>query len=283
MGQEEIDDEVLVLASMYDDELQEREHGQRYEMHIPADDAPTDTPAMTLSWTYPEGYPEQTFPSYVLRAPWLSGDALGPIHKTLVQIWEEGGRAVVLFAWIEWLRNNAYTFSGAKQRAAERQQQQRASPSNSRNHESQQQQEDSGILEDHGIQLLSSEPFTEKKSKFIAHAARIQSAEQADAAVSLIKKDRRLSTATHNISAYRVRRTDASGEERMVEVRDDDGETGAGDKLLFLLQRAHADGVLVVVTRWYGGVLLGPRRFRIITHIAKELLQHHNMISSSHK
>jgi len=35
------------------------------------------------------------------------------------------------------------------------------------------------------------------------------------------------------------------------EERDDDGETGAADKLLFLLSRMHLENVLVVVTRWY--------------------------------
>jgi putative IMPACT (imprinted ancient) family translation regulator len=30
--------------------------------------------------------------------------------------------------------------------------------------------------------------------------------------------------------------------------------------------------VLVVVTRWYGGVLLGPDRFRIINNVGKDAL-----------
>jgi len=62
-------------------------------------------------------------------------------------------------------------------------------------------------------------------------------------------------------------------QKNIAENRDDDGETGASDQLLFLLQRAQVLNTLVVVTRWYGGVKLGPDRFRIITNVAKELLQ----------
>lgn len=60
---------------------------------------------------------------------------------------------------------------------------------------------------------------------------------------------------------------------QLVENRDDDGETGAGDTMLYLLQRANVMNVCVVVTRWFGGVKLGPDRFRIISDVAKWLLQ----------
>jgi putative IMPACT (imprinted ancient) family translation regulator len=53
--------------------------------------------------------------------------------------------------------------------------------------------------------------------------------------------------------------------------RDDDGETGAGDKLLYLLERMEVTNTLVVVTRWYGGIQLGPDRFKHITGVAKQV------------
>ena len=33
------------------------------------------------------------------------------------------------------------------------------------------------------------------------------------------------------------------------------------------------EGVLVVVTRWFGGVLLGPSRFKCINNSARSLLE----------
>ena len=41
---------------------------------------------------------------------------------------------------------------------------------------------------------------------------------------------------------------------------DDDGETHAGGRMLHLLEILDATNVIVIVTRWYGGILLGPDR-----------------------
>ena len=54
---------------------------------------------------------------------------------------------------------------------------------------------------------------------------------------------------------------------------DDDGETAAGGRLLRLLVLADARNVVVVVSRWYGGVHLGPARFHVINTAAKVALE----------
>lgn len=43
---------------------------------------------------------------------------------------------------------------------------------------------------------------------------------------------------------------------------EDDGEHGAGEPLLHMMRALGAIDVLVVVTRWFGGILLGPDRFK---------------------
>uniref|UniRef100_A0A7S0V3I6 Impact N-terminal domain-containing protein n=1 Tax=Polytomella parva TaxID=51329 RepID=A0A7S0V3I6_9CHLO len=53
---------------------------------------------------------------------------------------------------------------------------------------------------------------------------------------------------------------------------DDDGETHAGARLLHLLQVLNVTNVAVVVSRWFGGTLLGPSRFAIINDTARRLL-----------
>ncbi|CDF89355.1 ZYBA0S04-02300g1_1 [Zygosaccharomyces bailii CLIB 213] len=53
----------------------------------------------------------------------------------------------------------------------------------------------------------------------------------------------------------------------------DCGESGAGQRLLTLLQRADIVNVLIIVTRWYGGVPLGSARFRHISSTAAESLK----------
>ena len=53
---------------------------------------------------------------------------------------------------------------------------------------------------------------------------------------------------------------------------DDDGGAAAGGRLLHQLQMVEARNVVVVVSRWFGGVLLGPARFGLINNAARELL-----------
>ena len=54
---------------------------------------------------------------------------------------------------------------------------------------------------------------------------------------------------------------------------DDDGESSSGTKLAALLELANVNNVLVVVSRWFGGVLLGPVRFKYIASTARALLE----------
>jgi putative IMPACT (imprinted ancient) family translation regulator len=54
---------------------------------------------------------------------------------------------------------------------------------------------------------------------------------------------------------------------------DDDGETQAGARLKHLLEILELENVLVVVTRWYGGTLLGADRFKYINQVARDALE----------
>jgi hypothetical protein len=53
---------------------------------------------------------------------------------------------------------------------------------------------------------------------------------------------------------------------------DDDGESAAGGRLAHLLEILDIENVLVVVSRWYGGTLLGPDRFKLINQAARDAL-----------
>ena len=52
----------------------------------------------------------------------------------------------------------------------------------------------------------------------------------------------------------------------------DDGEGGAGIKLMYLLQDSNVKNVMVVVSRWFGGIMLGQARFMYITDAARGML-----------
>eukprot|EP00918_Siedleckia_nematoides_P006441 GHVU01013974.1.p2 GENE.GHVU01013974.1~~GHVU01013974.1.p2 ORF type:complete len:124 (-),score=26.19 GHVU01013974.1:69-440(-) len=81
----------------------------------------------------------------------------------------------------------------------------------------------------------------------------------------------RIARATHNIMAYRLKPKPES--DCIQQDHDSDGETAAGGGLSRLLQTIRAENVVVVVTRWYGGIKLGPDRFRHINHAAREALE----------
>ena len=116
-------------------------------------------------------------------------------------------------------------------------------------------------------QWTLSEVITEKKSVFVARAAAVTSVDQAKHCLAhLISTDKRVAKATHNISAWRIK-----GENGVqYQDCDDDGETAAGGRVLHLLELMEAWDVMVVVTRWYGGVQLGPDRFRLINQTARD-------------
>ncbi|MBQ8921778.1 MAG: YigZ family protein [Oscillospiraceae bacterium] len=91
---------------------------------------------------------------------------------------------------------------------------------------------------------------TEKRSEFIAQLFPAKSAEEALAAVDAVKAKHH--KARHNVWAYRIR-------EGALSRYSDDGEpqgTG-GIPVLSVLEKAGITDVCCVVTRYFGGVLLG--------------------------
>ena len=114
------------------------------------------------------------------------------------------------------------------------------------------------------------DPLVVNKSTFVARALQVSSMTDVTDAVShLVSTNKKVASATHNIKAWRIKNQDSAG---LVQDYDDDGETAAGGRLLHLMQLMDVSNVLVVVTRWYGGVKLGPDRFRVINNVAREAL-----------
>eukprot|EP01050_Picozoa_sp_SAG11_P001678 SAG11_NODE_76_length_18005_cov_6.523958_2_plen_141_part_00 len=103
-----------------------------------------------------------------------------------------------------------------------------------------------------------------KRCKFQAAVLRIETERDVAAGVAEVVADKKVRKATHpHIAAWCV-----DGENGF----DDCGESGAGRKLLTLLEKRRASSTLVVVSRWYGGSHLGAARFRAISNCAKNLL-----------
>lgn len=117
---------------------------------------------------------------------------------------------------------------------------------------------------------IVSEAFTEKKSIFVARCARVADKTEAMSCLAdLLAANKKVAAATHNITAWRIQNSEPGV---TIQDCDDDGETAAGGRLLHLMQLMDVWNVVVVVTRWYGGVKLGPDRFRLINQAARDAL-----------
>lgn len=94
--------------------------------------------------------------------------------------------------------------------------------------------------------------IVEKKSKFIANLIYVDSIQDAENIIKDIKK--KYFDARHNCIAYRIVEN-----EKIVERSSDDGEPSgtAGAPMLTILQKNNLANVLVIVTRYFGGILLG--------------------------
>ena len=91
--------------------------------------------------------------------------------------------------------------------------------------------------------------FTEKRSRFIGHIWPVETEEQAQAHIRAMKK--RYYDARHNCWCYLVG-------ESVVRYSDDGEPQGtAGQPMLNVFQRENVTNVCCVVTRYFGGILLG--------------------------
>ncbi len=102
------------------------------------------------------------------------------------------------------------------------------------------------VQEEEQIQIV------EKKSKFIAEIHPVSNIQQVENKIKDIKK--KYYDAKHHCIAYRI-----IDEGRVVERASDDGEPSgtAGAPMLNLLKGNNLCNVVVVVTRYFGGILLG--------------------------
>lgn len=94
--------------------------------------------------------------------------------------------------------------------------------------------------------------IVEKKSKFICNLIKVEKQEDAENIIKKIK--RQYYNARHNCVAYRIIEN-----ERIIEKASDDGEPSgtAGGPMLNILQKNNLCNVVVIVTRYFGGILLG--------------------------
>lgn len=260
-----IQDEVTSLNAIFDEGTLSAldEDQRRYSLRLPS------LPSITLRIEFPADYPDA--PPSVLGTQsvgqdvpkGMGGRAVDVIREVLARIYQPGEACI-------------YDLLEEAREALEQAEEQGNIQLHDQ-HQDEHVEEDriSHIRSNPAIDLGPEPPWivapalTEKKSVFLARVAPVSSPVQARQYVAhLLATDKKAARATHNMTAWRINGPNDTSYQDC----DDDGETAAGSRMLHLMQLMDVWNVMVVVTRWYGGIHLGPDRFRIINTTAREAL-----------
>lgn len=100
------------------------------------------------------------------------------------------------------------------------------------------------------VEFENADEFVERKSRFIGYVKPVKNSEQAEEFISAVKAKNR--NAAHNVYAYVIR-------ENNIQHCSDNGEPSgtAGVPVLEVLLKNQLVDVCVVVTSYFGGILLG--------------------------
>uniref|UniRef100_A0A8C5LL58 Protein IMPACT n=1 Tax=Jaculus jaculus TaxID=51337 RepID=A0A8C5LL58_JACJA len=250
-----------------------------------------DDPKWTLCLQVmlPSEYPGTAPPIYQLNAPWLKGQERAELSNSLEEIYIQNIGESILYLWVEKIRDVLIQKSQMKEPGPDLQKKTEEEnvdveedlivTSQSENSakaldlnvvENQPEIEELPPI-DHGV------PITDRRSTFQAHLAPVVCPKQVKMVLAKLYETKKIASATHNIYAYRIYCED---KHTFLQDCEDDGETAAGGRLLHLMEILNVRNVMVVVSRWYGGILLGPDRFKHINNCARNILVEKSYTSS---
>ncbi|GMR31035.1 hypothetical protein PMAYCL1PPCAC_01230 [Pristionchus mayeri] len=224
-----------------------------------------------LDVLFPPDYPSQSPPKYTLSCPQLLMGQRNRLSSQLDESYLENIGCPILFVWI-----------GVVTEFLQEIEQEPADSSFDSPPESIEGGSLTAAPEDTVVDrstdecppIHTGEIFLDRKSTFQAHIARVNSREEVQRVLTELKRNNKIARATHNMYAYRVR-TEKDGQMFQMDDCEDDGEHGASPKMMQILRSMKANGLIVVVTRWYGGIHLGPDRFRHINNLTREIVTQH--------
>eukprot|EP00743_Colponemidia_sp_Colp-15_P004485 GILK01004836.1.p1 GENE.GILK01004836.1~~GILK01004836.1.p1 ORF type:complete len:535 (-),score=124.75 GILK01004836.1:351-1904(-) len=143
--------------------------------------------------------------------------------------------------------------------------------------------------------IVHGKPLIDRKATYQAHAAAVSDISHVRIVMTELMKDSRFASSRSKVFAFRILPKDyeqqvASGvypdNIKVEEAFEEDKEIGAGEKLLYLLQRLGVDNILLVVTK--SEVLgafcpSGPASYKNILERAKVLIHELHDLAESHR
>lgn len=257
-------DEIEALSSIYGKEWNvESASENSYSIDIGSN----PSRSVHLKITLPPDYPLQSPPVYQFSCPWMTRDAKSILAAELEDIYCCHAGENILYLWIEKVREFIGKFSA---QSSEEPPKILASFEDPMFSAALLDMNSKGSCDDEELPPIEhGEPIMDRLSVFQAHLAPVVTVDQVNSVLSKLKENRKVASATHNIFAYRILR---EPQKAFIQDCEDDGENKGGSVLLHLLQILNASNVLVVVSRWYGGIHLGSDRFKHISNAARSVL-----------
>ncbi|XP_013788227.1 protein IMPACT-like [Limulus polyphemus] len=263
-------EEVEALRAIYGEEWKvEDSSGNSYSIEIRHKSAEH---SVVLKVILPPEYPLHSPPLYQFSAPWMKGYQKVELSTALEDIYFNHSGESILFMWIDKIRDYLDiwdTCGNNIQDTSESIAEEYVDFNFEKYKNGGSSQQKCSDFET--PRIYHGETIVDRKSTFQAHLAPVVCVEQVQQIKTKLMENRKIASATHNILAYRIYIEDTKSFHQDC---DDDGETHAGSRLLHLLEILGAQNVVVVVSRWYGGILLGPDRFKHINNAARIVLQH---------
>ncbi|XP_042885020.1 protein IMPACT-B-like [Penaeus japonicus] len=249
-------DEVEALSAIYGTDF----HTESEEHRTYSIDIAEGSNTALLQVTMPPEYPGESPPIYMLSAPWLKGMKRQELCGYLEEIYLENAGESIVYMWVEKIREFM-----TEQAECELVVEDETSNCDAVDMHKLNLEEEVPCPE-----IYSGDIISDRKSHFQPHLAAVKSTAEVQSVLRKLYQNKKVANATHNMYAYRFI---PDGSSNLHQDCEDDGEDHAGGRMLHLLQIVDAQNVLVVVSRWYGGIHLGPDRFKHINNASRQILE----------
>ncbi|KAG7467786.1 IMPACT protein [Solea senegalensis] len=277
-------EEVEALSSIYGDEWCVIDEASRIFCIKISSDLEESKLTACLQIILPPDYPSASPPIYQINAAWLRGPERAKLANSLEDLYVEHVGESILYLWVEKIREFLVEKSQSTETVV---QQEKVNMTAEEEVDDADDDEDipdfrtlklntenALLFMDHSDDeelppVKHGQAITDRRSTFQPHLAPVVTPRQVKMVLGKLYENKKIASATHNIYAYRIHCEDKHS---FLQDCEDDGETAAGGRLLHLMQILDVRNVMVVVSRWYGGILLGPDRFKHINNCARNIL-----------
>ncbi|KAF3835097.1 hypothetical protein F7725_027655 [Dissostichus mawsoni] len=256
-------EEVEALSSIYGDEWCVIDEASRIFCIKISNDLEESKLTACLQIILPPDYPSAAPPIYQINAAWLRGLERTKLANSLEDLYVEHVGESILYLWVEKIRE----FLVEKSQSSETVDQ----PENVNMTTEEEEDDDEDMPDFRSLKLntenahLFMDPakdeeappikhgntFTDRRSTFQPHLAPVVTPKQVKMVLETLYENKKLASATHIfMHTGFTARTKTASCRTILDVRN----------------------VMVVVSRWYGGILLGPDRFKHINNCARNIL-----------